>query len=119
MKKVTYELRALALEEIYSLRPLLSPEEVQNLSFWSLRPGDSARCLLGQITGKIPNERSNRLTGLVLVPLTNYGELAKKYGIDNGPELAVEIYTRQPWAENKKVVEFLQGVRAELGVDDL
>lgn len=119
MQKIDYTLRALALEELYAIRNELTDAERLNLNFWALRPGDAVRGLFGQITGKTPNDRSNRLIALALVPLTSYGELAAKHGIQNGPELAVEIYTRQPFAENKKVVEFLQGIRPELTVDEL
>lgn len=119
MQKIDSQLRALALEEVYSLRGQITDSERSNLNFWALRPGDASKCLMGQICGATKGDRYCRLLSVAIVPFTGYGELSKKFGIDNGPNLAVEIYMRQPWAENKKIIHFLRGEIQDLTVDDL
>jgi hypothetical protein len=117
LQKIPYELRALALEEIYALRDLATASERERLNYWAMRPGDAERCILGQMTGRVPNLRCLNIVANIRVPFTNYMELGKKY--DNQTRLAFDIYCRLPWAENYKIIQFLQGIRQDLTVDDL
>lgn len=118
MQRIAYDLRALVVEEIYCLRDYTTATEKDNLNFWSLRPGDCTRSLLGQLTGRTPNDRANHLTVISQTFGTPYDQLGQQYGMPN-IRLATDIYMRQRWAENKKIVEFIQGKRHTITPDDL
>lgn len=112
-------MRTLAVEELYALRDAITDDERGRIDFWSLRPGDNDRDLIGQICNG-SKERVLQILHLIVVPFTNYQSLAVNllYPVRRSA-VAIEIYMATPWARNLTVVSFLKGERENLSADDL
>lgn len=119
MQNIDNKLKWLAFEEICGINGLLTDAERERLNFWALRPKDKSRDLFGQICqGNV--KRYLHFLHQCVVPFTDYIGLVPEGSPfkAKGQFLAVEIYMALPWAENKKIIDHLAGLR-DLNINDL